>query len=655
MNKEFFNILKKGVWHRRKAYASVIACGSMMTAVVFFTSALGDCINLITEGKEAGVVSEHATVQAFLPSYILFFLLFAMSILRYVRIRYYDYEMLNLLGMRRKHQRWFIVYEYIGMFLGSLIGGNILGVLSSNVLCKVLEIIFSDVIENVTYGISPFKLTLALMPVLFVFQFVFLDTMRNIFGLDDLIRIGKKGGKEVYFSKVFAITGAVILLFGVISTATFIGELFPRMPLMIGLAGAFFLMKYSTSYFFVKWKKNESKYFRQIVWLDNWYHQFQYHLNMCFIMVGFFVMSVSSFMVNIMDCMPFLEHDHYPYDLVWMADETDDAFLIELETKYGVTIETHPSIRITAPERAEHMGISESEYEKWTRNDISLEEDEIFIVYQRERMERDQMEVDYGKKQPRFHLGSPKEELWLHSVLALGSEAFTHHYNVAGIEDRVLTGVFKNGVSEDIIVLNDQVFEKAHQEVDGSKLTVLMTIPDNHKKEVIESVRAYAKEHSQVDFFSEIGANLIYEKREETLISRERKLILLTTLLIDTFVLVAAVAFAFSEKMYNDEDGIVEKNKFYFLSGMTQENRRKSIKKEVWTTTKYTISWASGISIAYVVVKLMLKKLSFDWIGWYVGGIGLGMAVVLGMLVIMTWLVVGRIQKKLERGISDGK
>ena len=49
MNKEFFNILKKGVWHRRKAYASVIACGSMMTAVVFFTSALGDCIKLITK------------------------------------------------------------------------------------------------------------------------------------------------------------------------------------------------------------------------------------------------------------------------------------------------------------------------------------------------------------------------------------------------------------------------------------------------------------------------------------------------------------------------------------------------------------------------------------------------------------------------------
>ena len=107
--------------------------------------------------------------------------------------------------------------------------------------------------------------------------------------------------------------------------------------------------------------------------------------------------------------------------------------------------------------------------------------------------------------------------------------------------------------------------------------------------------------------------------------------------------------------MYNDEDGIIEKDKFYFLSGMTWEKRRACIRKEVWTTTRFALMWASGISIAYVFVKLILKKLSMEWIAWYVGGIGIGLAILIGMLVVMTFVAIGRIQKKVKRGISDGK
>lgn len=654
MKKELFQIWKKGVWFRRKPYGSVIACGMVMTAVIFFTAALGDCMNLITVGKEADIVSEHATIQTFLPSYLLFFFLFSISILRYIRIRIFDYEMLSHLGIKPKHKKWFVFYEYMGMFIGSLIGGVLVGILTSEILCKVLEHIFSDVVTNVSYGFSPFKLTFSFIPVLFLYQFVFLDTIRNVFSWDGLLRIGKKGGKEIYHNKQLLIFGVVTLVIGVLSTGTFFGELFPRLPIVIGLFGTFFCMKYATSYLFVKWKKDERRYFKQIVWLDSWYHQFQYHINMTFIMTGFFVIAVSSFMVGVMDCVPLLEKDHYPYDLVWMADNTDEEFLRELESKYGVVLEEHPSIRITAPDRAEHMGISQSEYEKWTGNDISVEEDEVFIVYQRERMEKDQMEIDYGKKKPRFHLGSANAELWLHSNMALGSQAFTEHYNIAGVEERVLTGVFKNGISEDILVLNDQVFDKAYREVDGSKLTVLMKIPEKYD-EVVDAVRAYAKEHSQVDFFNEEGANLIYEKREELLISRERKIMLLTTLLIDLLVLVIANAFAFSEKMYNDEDEIIEKNKFYFLSGMTQKNRRKSIRKEVWTTTTFTILWASAVSWAFVLMKIVLKQLSLKWVLWYIGGVGIGIGVLIVLLMGMTNTAARRMQKRLERGISDGK
>ena len=48
---------------------------------------------------------------------------------------------------------------------------------------------------------------------------------------------------------------------------------------------------------------------------------------------------------------------------------------------------------------------------------------------------------------------------------------------------------------------------------DGANMAVMMNIPENYDK-VVEEIKAYAKDHSQVNYFDVDNGNLIYEKKE---------------------------------------------------------------------------------------------------------------------------------------------
>lgn len=58
--------------------------------------------------------------------------------------------------------------------------------------------------------------------------------------------------------------------------------------------------------------------------------------------------------------------ENYPYDMVWMAKEEDEAFAEKLVRKYDGNMTELPMIRVTTYYGAQHIGVSASEYEKLT-------------------------------------------------------------------------------------------------------------------------------------------------------------------------------------------------------------------------------------------------------------------------------------------------
>ena len=113
-----------------------------------------------------------------------------------------------------------------------------------------------------------------------------------------------------------------------------------------------------------------------------------------------------------MDNLPITEPKNNPYDLVWMANNDDEEFLNHLTDDEGVELRKVPCARVTTTDIAEHMGIPASTYEKWTGKSLDLKDNEIFVVYQRERFERNKVGFGYNTKNPLNYIGKARAELW---------------------------------------------------------------------------------------------------------------------------------------------------------------------------------------------------------------------------------------------------
>lgn len=659
MKPELCNLWKKNLKANKKYFLSVSACGMLLLSIIFFTMALGDCMSVIATGRESDLLRGYATISTFMSTYLLLFALLVINVIGYMKKRYFDYEMFTLLGMKPKHKNLMITYEYVGVLVISVVGGILLGIVESEILVVVLEHVFAGSGIEVYYGFTPFGATLAIGFLMFGIGFLTIDFLTKWFGLSGLMGIGRKGGKPIRFKKMYMIAGILLLLISIVNLVTYLGKSWKIMPVMLGAFALLFVMKHGVAYFLLNLKKEDGKYYKQLLWLDSWYHQFQHHINLTYVNCAFLIFIVGYFMPAVLDSVPFEEAEHYPYDIVWLANEEDDDFLKELNQKYEVEIKDYPCIRVTTADEAEQTGISESVYKEMTGEDISLEDEEIFVIHQRERSERDRLGIDLGSKNPRIYLGKAREDLWLGNTGRAGTELSTR-YHAVGMEDSVVTGVFKDGPKENIVVFSDEFLDSVRPGIEGADLLVTMDrqegLQDEAYAKLLGEIKSYAEKNSQKDFFSlNQEQNLVFEKQEQIVESREEKLMVFASVCVNMFLLLVCVVFVFAEKMKSDEDEIIAKNRFCFLSGMTFANRKKTIQKEIGFTAVLAAGGGLTLGTVFAVIQIISKHLeTLDWVVWYVLGIGIIILVLIGIFVLMTVIEVKLIFGKAERANENG-
>ena len=134
------------------------------------------------------------------------------------------------------------------------------------------------------------------------------------------------------------------------------------------------------------------------------------------------------------------------------------------------------------------------------------------VVYPRERFERNKVGIGYNTKNPLIYIGKARADLWLYikEVAVPKVQYYTEKFKVVGTEDRILTGVFGSETCEHIIVFSDEYYQKNCVKADGANMAVMMNIPENYDK-VVEEIKAYAKDHSQGNYFYVENGNLVYE------------------------------------------------------------------------------------------------------------------------------------------------
>ena len=662
MKPELRNLWKKNLKANRKHFWSVSACGMLLLSIIFFTMALGDCMSVIATGRESDLLRGYATISTFMATYLLLFALLVINTISYMKKRYFDYEMFTLLGIKPHHKNLMITYEYVGVFLISVVGGMGLGMIESEILKIVLKKIFADSVSKVFYGFTPFGATLVMGFLMFGIGFLTIDFLTKWFGLTGLLGFGRKGGKRISFKKHMLAIGILLLLVSVINLATYLGKVKEIMPIMVGAFALFLVMKYTVSYFLLHLKSEDNKYYKRLLWMDGWYHQFQHHINLTYVNSAFLIFIVSFFMIGILDSVPFEEKEHYPYDIVWLANQEDETFLSEFQSKYGAQIDAYPCIRVTTPDEAEQTGIPESVYEEMTGEKLELSGEEIFIVNQRERSERDRLGIDFGSSNPRLYLGKARADLWLSNTKRAGTELSTRYHSV-GMEDRVLTGVFKDGIKENIIVFSNEFFESTRPGIDGADLLVTMQFEEDFAvsdpevyQQAVAELKEYASVHSQIDFYSlNQEQNLVFEKEEQLTESREEKLMIFASVSVNILLLFICVIFVFAEKMKSDEDEMIAKNRFCFLSGMTKANRKKTMQKEIAFTSMLAAGSGLLLSFLFALIQIASKHLpTLEWNLWYLTGVIICILVLAGVFAIMTLVEVKIIFEKAERANENG-
>lgn len=659
LNKFFLKIL----WNRQRDFFLVVLSGMFIISMVYFSAAVGSFLSFVNTGRLPEMTPLIGEVEKFyLLPYVLLLFLMLLILLSYIRKRSGDYAMLAVLGIQTKHRYRFVGMEYAGIILLSSCGGMVLGFLEAEAARRILEGIFKDITDHIPFGTAPVKLAVIISLIMFGLGFIICDQVVSCLGADALAAGGKKSGRPLKKSPMLLFAGIVTELIALASVVTYWGRIKGHVPQALAAGGLFLMMISVGGFYLTRLRENKGRYYRKLLWLDDWYHRFYYHMNMAYIAAAFLFVIIFDFMPALFDSLPLVQPENYPNDLVWQANEGDEEFLESLKERYGVKVETRKSFRVATADFGEHTGISVSEYEAWTKEHLELSDKEIFVVHQRDREDRGLIGLDFGNRSPRMYIGSTDYDLWIFSGAGvMPGNQFVREYIVKGTKERILTGNFKTRsldfigeVYEDIIVFADKEFERIRQNARGANLLVIMEIP-KHRDEVVEEVYAYAREHSQVNFYDWQEGNLIYEGRQQGIESRKQKMYGVSAMLINIITLFLCVLFVLIEKQESEYGNMAWKYQFYYRSGMTGKGRKKNVGREVLMTAKAALCGGLILPVLMTAEKVWSKHLPKEWnITYLIWGAVFVLAAAMMVCAVMK-VTAHHTFSKIERGNKNGR
>ena len=192
----------------------------------------------------------------------------------YIRKRSGDYAMLNILGIKKKHRYMYIGCEYLGIILGSIAGGGDSWNIGSNDRKKILENIFQNYVSNIYLGISPLILTLIISVIMFGIGFAFCDQYIACIGIDHIVSGGSNHNRASKNTLLFCLIGVAVFILTLVSIVTYWGQIGYTIPTALGIITAVIFTLFGCRLYLEKLRKQKNKYYKKILWLDNWYDQF---------------------------------------------------------------------------------------------------------------------------------------------------------------------------------------------------------------------------------------------------------------------------------------------------------------------------------------------------------------------------------------------
>ena len=310
----------------------------------------------------------------------------------------------------------------------------------------------------------------------------------------------------------------------------------------------------------------------------------------------------------------------FPYDFVCMATEADETFWKQLQEKYDVKFQEYPMVRVTNVDNSEklddarvvimpqgqHIGISETTYKelnkalgkKSEKMNLSADGKEIYIIYQQDKSTKAHP-LDYlnSRKEPYLHIGQPIE-----SYGFLDREKIYPTRTVKGEKTDILTGAFRQGSEENLVVFSDEYFEKVQDDwkkynwitgdpvEDGeaeegvtihhwpTKL-VLLNVKNADYQKIEKELQAFRKVHKEDERFDKDVLSCYSKRTTMEQIESERFM----TTVVDIFIMGAFLLGSVLVIYLKYESEMTDKKKrnhFLTCIGMSSKEREKLIRTE---------------------------------------------------------------------------
>lgn len=333
------------------------------------------------------------------------------AIKRFTITRAYEYSILLNLGIKKKHFNLFILAEYGGILILSLISGLVLGNFFTQIFFSFMKYLdlFIDKYRGSLIGINLWIIMIYLLIVLSSFC-TFLYFQHRVGKVQYFERLGKNGSfsnKITILSVMGFLVGLALEIYFIILLSDFtVGKLFISM--VINIVGVFFLLKNIRILKTIIVKCLPKLYYKNLVKWNHVFNKFEQNRN---IIWGVYIINfIGPFVVAGLLTTFILDDTNYdelyPYDMVYIRDESRIFDFFKLNN--GSNIQEVDFLE-GKYKQSKLICISAADYNRINDSNIQLEEGEIIFYGQRRPeefavVEDKKIDIIIGDNEKLYHL-----------------------------------------------------------------------------------------------------------------------------------------------------------------------------------------------------------------------------------------------------------
>lgn len=361
----------------------------------------------------------------------------------------------------------------------------------------------------------------------------------------------------------------------------------------------------------------------------------------------------------------------YPYDYVFLANESDEGLLREMQEDCDAQMTVFPMVRATTVDNTEmpddirqpifpqgqNIGISESTYRQLkeargeTPKDLGLDDagNRVYIVYQQDQGAKAKP-VDWylGLENPNVHIGPP-----VYPYSMLEREEIFPPRQIQGEETGSLIGCFRQGKYENLIVFSDAYFETVSGEgLEGPTRLVLVNVPWTKQELAKEYMEKFRSNHQADESFDSMVKSAyakdeaVHQRYVERLAEMGANGCLMAMLL-------AVSLFLLHVKVKMELSQMQKRYQFMECFGMRKAERVRAERREVSRFLWIPLAIAAVVVLVFTGIVFHLREFSMAEIRAYLqfgaGWLFLYLTVQILNLKVLEWDVTKKVEETIQK------